>query len=323
MTLPQTLRWIIFLLVAAFALTACNNEGVAGFSPINDRIAFVTNNNRLYVTNPDGSDVRRISDTPILTGFDVSFDPTGAFIMHATTDQRICIIEILAERRECPITLPAGAATGGILTFLPNSDVLLAFRQNDLWTLDIYQPNGTLRLRTENIGQLFTVASAFKSKRLTDGTEWLLRPENAGDPLRWVTISGGVAALWQADEDGVTGPLPFANSLDLSITALLNQRNQTDITSGTLSPSATHLAFRTVTSGNRYDLYVVNLNDASWVRLVSSAETRVNFAFSPDGRLIAYENNASGGGVWLANVDGSNARQLAANGSLPAWHVAP
>jgi Tol biopolymer transport system component len=53
---------------------------------------------------------------------------------------------------------------------------------------------------------------------------------------------------------------------------------------------------------------------------VEGANFRIEYAFSPDSRELAYESNAGGRSVWLIGVDGANKRQLAPGASLPDWH---
>ncbi len=307
------------LVIMSALLAACNIEGLAAFSPTNDRIAIITNNNQLYVTNRDGHDVRTVSSDAILTGFDVSFDPTGSFILYADANLGICIVEILSGRQGCPLALPEEAANAGILSDLPSGDILLVSRISDSWTLAVYQPDSTLIASQTGIDQLFMPGTLFTSKRTSNGKEWHLRPYGGGQTVRWVTIIEGVASLWSASST-VTGPVAFSSSLSVAITALLDERDQTDITSGVLAPDGTRLAFRIDTGNQHYDVYTVNLNSGDWRRLVAGADFRAEFVFSPDGQMIAYENNIDGRSVWLADSDGDNARRLAANASLPAWN---
>lgn len=310
-------------LLAALLLTACNIEGLAAFAPSADRIAFVTNNNRLYVSNRDGNDVRVVSADPILTGFDVSFNPGGSRLLYASAQDGLCISEYLAPAVNCPVAFPADAASAGMLSFLPGGQVFAAFRVADTWTVQVFDEGGTVLAELEAVDQIFAPEGVFKVKRNTDGKEWHLEPYTGSGPVRWVTVGTGLVSLWSADENGVTGPEPFPSLLDVSITALLAERDQRDITSGVLSADGTRLAFRVNSGGERYDLYVVDLNTGDWARLVSAADFKIDFGFSPDGRMLAYENNIDGRSVWLANADGSAARRLALGAQLPEWHASP
>jgi Tol biopolymer transport system component len=99
-------------------------------------------------------------------------------------------------------------------------------------------------------------------------------------------------------------------------------RDLTDITSGAVSPDGDTLVFRTGGDDSLYSLYAMDLtrSDGSFVQLVDGANFRLDYSFSPDGNELAYESNAAGRSVWVANADGSERRQLAVNASLPEWN---
>jgi hypothetical protein len=138
--------------------------------------------------------------------------------------------------------------------------------------------------------------------------------------LQWVAIQHGVARLYSAT-DTLSGPKNLA-TVNFQALELMKSRDQTDITSGVLSPSGKAIALRTKITEGIYDLYLVDLStsDSPPVTLVSGANFRPLFDFSPDGSQLVYESNAGGRSLWVVNIDGGNPHLLAENASLPEWH---
>src|SRR5579859_1220505 len=312
----------------AVLLTACNLEGVAAFSPNNDRVAVVTKVGSQYhleTTDASGGNPVKIEDN--LSGaFDVSFDPLGTKLLYAA-NSKLCTTDPVGGGSNCPVTL-GGSIGGGFLSFLPDGDYIFAYRSGTQWQMDIYQPGAAAPHQSDNaIDQFFLTSEAYKVKRGSKGTQWFLKPyekPSGQRNLRWVIIKSNQAIMYNA-AGSLEGPTPLSRVINSAVQNALKDRDQTDITSGVISPDGTKLVFRTRTGTDPnfiYGLYALdlNVNTGSFVQLVANANFRIQFAFSPSGQEVVYESNDGGHSVWLANADGSNPRKLADGGTLPAWH---
>ena len=312
----------------ALLLAACNLEGVASFSPNNDRVAVVTkvgSQTRLETTDASGGNPVKIEDN-IQAAFDVTFDPLGTKLLYAANSQ-LCLADAGGGGKSCPVTM--GGSTGaGFLSFLPDGDYIFAYRSGSQWQMDIYQPGAAAPHQSDpGIEQFFLTSDAYKVKRGSKGTQWYLKPYDKPSGqrnLRWVVFKGTQAIMYNA-AGSLEGPTPLPRVVNSAVQNALKDRDQSDITSGVISPDGTKLVFRTRTGTDpnfTYSLYALdlNVNTGSFVQLVANANFRIQFAFSPSGQEVVYESNDGGRSVWLANADGSNPRKLADGGTLPDWH---
>lgn len=319
------LRLSLLLLISALGLAACNKEGVAAFSAGNDRVAVITKvgNTNLYTTDIGGGSAVKIEDT-VSIGLDVSFDPFGGKVLYAGSGG-VCISNAAGGGRTCPLAMPSGVASG-FLSFLPNGDFIFVYKSGSTWEMRVYRPDGSLVASESGVDQFFLTTDAYKVKRDTNGTEWFLTPYNkppGQQNLRWVITRGTQALMYNA-AGSLEGPTPLARQINTAVQDVLRDRDQLDITSGAVSPDGTKMVFRTKTGSDpnfSYSLYALDLatNSGSFVPLVSNANFRVQFAFSPNGGELVYESNSGGRSVWIANANGSNPRKLADNASLPEW----
>jgi hypothetical protein len=316
--------------LSALLLAACNLEGVAAFSPNNDRVAVVTkvgSQYRLETTDASGGNPVKIEDN-IAGAFDVSFDPLGTKLLYAA-NSKLCTADPGGGAPTCPVTL-GGSISGGFLSFLPDGDYIFAYRTGTQWQMDIYQPGAAAPHQSDGaIDQFFLTSNAYKVRRgiTPPGTQWFLKPyekPSGQRNLRWVIIKANQAIMYNA-AGSLEGPTPLPRVINSAVQNALKDRDQADITSGVISPDGTKLVFRTRTGTDpnyTYGLYALdlNVNTGSFVQLVANANFRMQFAFSPTGQEVVYESNDGGRSVWLANADGSNPRKLADGGTLPDWH---
>src|SRR5262249_7097220 len=147
-------------------------------------------------------------------------------------------------------------------------------------------------LTDTGIDQFFLTSDAFKVKRGAPlpGTWWYLTLYNkpAGQRnLRWVIIKNTQAIMYNAARS-LEGPTPLPRVTNVAVQTALKARDQSDITSGVISPDGTKLVFRTRTGTDpnyTYGLFALdlNVNTGNFVPLVPSANFRMGFAFSPTG----------------------------------------
>jgi hypothetical protein len=315
--------FLLLLLAVLLFLVACNREGVGGFSADSSLVAVVREDSKLYTTNINGGGTSLISES-LGFGFDTTFSPDGSRVLYVDSgSSSVCRAPAGGGTPDCAGISLTGV-TGGVLSYLPNGHIILAYRDSsnaNRFRLIIFNESwGAIRDEAD-IDHFFLTTDTYKAKRGHNGTEWFLRPYDDDQTLRWVITRGEDAFAFTAAPGGVGGPNPLPARISAVVQNTLEERDIADITSGAVSPDGRTLAFRTGESGSLYSLYVMDLtrSDGSFVELVDGASFRIQYAFSPDGSQIAYESNAGGRSVWVANADGSNSRQLAANASLPDW----
>jgi len=86
-----------------------------------------------------------------------------------------------------------------------------------------------------------------------------------------------------------------------------------------LAPDGKSFAFVSSESGNR-DIYVQRVDGRIPINITSdSPDDDSEPAFSPDGSLIAFRSERSGGGIFVMGVTGESVRRLTDAGHNPAW----
>jgi hypothetical protein len=304
-------------------LVACNREGVGGFAPSGARVAIVRDEDRLYTTNADGGDVTLITGA-LSFAFGTTFSPDGSLILYVDEDEQgVCRAPAGGSGPAECASVPLEAENGGILTYLPDGSVLLGYEAEDSrFRMLLLNANWEATHDVAGIDHFFISQNAYKEKRGEDGTEWYLRPDGGGQPIRWVITRDEQAFAYSAAAGGVTGPVPLPVPLSAAVQGALAGRDAGDLSSGAVSPDGGTVVFRTREPGGRYSLYMVNLQQANGdlVGLVNRARFRVAYTFSPDGSQVAYESEQGGRSVWIAPVDGSEGWELAGSAALTTWH---
>jgi WD40 repeat protein len=315
------LLFLGLLLATAVVLTGCNLEGVAGFAPGSGRVALIRESSSLYTTNATGGQTATIAGGDLLASFGASFSPDGSQIVFVNADRELCTANAGGGGRNCPTSLPAEAGAG-LLSYLPNGHVIVVYQSGSRFNMRIYNPAWNIVRQEDNLDQFFLTPNAYKVKRGSQGVEWYMTPHQPGvQSLRWVVTRGQDAFMYVATPEGVAMHNPLPISISGSVQTALAQRNLQDITSGAVSPDGRALVFRTGSDSSLYSLYMLDLTPAArpLELLVEGANFRIEYAFSPDGRELAYESNVGGRSVWLIGSDGANERQLASGASLPDW----
>ena len=84
-----------------------------------------------------------------------------------------------------------------------------------------------------------------------------------------------------------------------------------------LSPDGSQLVYASDKTGD-LELFVQQVEGGPEVQITSGGGPKIDPAWSPDGRFIAYRNLATGG-LWLVAPTGGAPRQITDFGSQPAW----
>ena len=103
----------ILMCCLALLLVGCNLEGVAAFSPNNDRVAIVSkigSNYHLDTADSNGANPVKIEDSFQAT-FDVTFDPLGTRLLYVA-NSKVCTADPVGGSKSCPVTL-SGSISGG------------------------------------------------------------------------------------------------------------------------------------------------------------------------------------------------------------------
>lgn len=97
-------------------------------------------------------------------------------------------------------------------------------------------------------------------------------------------------------------------------------------TTPTWSPkSGTRVIAYTTRDGGAYDIVALDLDTSKMVRITQDAGNNEEPSFSPNGKVIAFARSGSGGGIYLANADGTGKATKVWSGKATGvdWGPAP
>ena len=85
------------------------------------------------------------------------------------------------------------------------------------------------------------------------------------------------------------------------------------------SPDGRRIAFTRVTPSGEQDIFVVGSTGGTPENLTPDPALDSEPSWSPDGTHIVFRSNRGPDGLFIMNADGTNVRQLVANGLSPDW----
>jgi len=134
----------------------------------------------------------------------------------------------------------------------------------------------------------------------------------------WVAAIVAGCALTAGVMYGVYGGHRKHPSVDGMIFAQITNDAGADLFPS-LSTDGTSVVYAGKSAGN-WDIYLHRAGEAEAVNLTKDTDADdTQPAFSPDGRLIAFRSERSGGGIYVMRDDGTNVRRVADGGFNPAW----
>jgi Tol biopolymer transport system component len=318
---------IITVTLAALCLAAC--RGASPGTPVpqptatptslpplsgsgGGRIAFATNrdgNYEIYVMNADGSDQRRLTNSPYEDRHPV-WSPDGTLILFGRTLLDRGEIDVMNADGSGQRRLISGVGAEG--AWSPDG-ARIAFPRNnpasDLWVMNADGSDPQPLTRTGN------QAGVFDPDWSPDGTQVVCAVDI--DPQR---LAGGwVTSIRLLDLNDVAGQGPA----DLADLRLLPNPGEQVNDKPIWSPLGTEIAFSAVVN-NRRRIYVVNADGSNLRRLIPEGDADA-FAmdWSPDGTQITFQYSPEGQwDIYVMNADGTGLRRLTtheANDTEPAW----
>ena len=252
------------------------------------QIAFVSNrdgNDEIYVMNPDGSNQRRLTNTPAAE-WHPAWSPDGTMIVFQCMSGgtfNVCVVN----------------ADGSGYTQLTHWTKDDGLAQRPVWSPDGQRIVVTRELRGAQKLVVMNADGSNQREIINLGRDPSWSPD--GTRIAFIRWEGGGLQIWTMRPDG-------------SNVRALTQGDHGHMYP-TWSPDGSQIAFE-------YDHAQVAVMDVEGgpPRIIANKGSH-NLSWSPDGKRIVIV--PSGEGLWLVNADGSGLTQIAQEGKQPSWQAVP
>jgi TolB protein len=274
-----------------------------GERPYKGRIIFssvASGNWELWSVDPDGTDIRQITDTP-QDEHSPAVSPDGKEILYVDNQRKLWIMNFDgSHRREVPLprgiyAQPAWAPDGKAIAFVKY--IVIPSDASEIWVME--RKDGEWG----------------EAQRITAYPPMRLHPSYSPD--------GAKIAYAQFKRDKLLGAVEDIGILSLNDMKFVKlTADNVDSFKPVWSPTGDRIAYTSNKSGN-YDIWVVSLKDNRHTQLTTDPSYDGDPTWSPDGSEIAFISTRSGSKeIWSISATGDNLRQVTATGKTskdPFW----
>lgn len=320
----------LILLLTIF-LSSCVPFGVSDLSTEGGKIAIVKDRDLYVVSN---------SELPILfyafrpdVRFEPVLTPDGTAVVFVDSAHRL-VRQPLAGGAAKVLLTQVGQPGPGALAILPNGHLFLLDTgfSSDRYIKIVNTETGETTQHIRGISHVFVTANALKLKPSdSPATPYIaarIEAAQAGQlrivlvPTTCLLADRTCFYLYSGEASGFVLNEQLPRSLSTEMQLLLARRVENDVTSGLLTADGRYLIMRVrvpfnITTG----LVALDLmtNDPP-ITILESAPTRPNYALSPEGHWIAYEESSNGQTqIQLLNLSTGERASLGAGTLDPQW----
>lgn len=331
----SALRFGATLFIVSLFIVSCMPSGVADISANGQKFA-VVNSNDLYVYSIDSEEVAFYNFFPD-TRYSPALAPDGSGLAYVDRGGRLIYQPLDGSPAHQLLSQSINQPGPGALAFLPDGSLLFVNAGtigNELRVFDV--SNGQTLSWQQGISHIFISAAALEQREAPtnlnqygighvttstlDKVDIVLLPVSCSPDL----ANQACFYSFTADANGFRFNGQMGRSYTTDTQIFFSRRLDDDLTSGLLTPDGTHLVLRVRSIANpdsSQSLYLfdLNTNDAP-VALVENGEGRPEYAVSPDGQFIAYEEMINGVAfVRLYNVATGDRTDLGPGSVDPQW----
>ncbi|MFC1725508.1 DPP IV N-terminal domain-containing protein [candidate division KSB1 bacterium] len=272
---------------------------IFSFLEYNTKIAFsVTEDNyntsEIYIMNPDGSNLKRLTNTPTYSNSNPSWSPDGLQVAFGSNRDGNSEIYVMDTDGSNQINLTSSPESEWYPSWSPDgSQIAYSSRIDSSTEILKMNSNGTGRI------QLTSISGAD------------LSPSWSPDGLNIIFISYR-DAYWEIYKMQADG----SNQTRITYDGFVNHNPS-------WSPDGTIILFVNSSEGNK-DIYIMDNNGSNVQNLTNSSWEEAVPSWSPDGSKIVYSSNRSGSWqLYIMNSDGTDPVRISPDDgrqyNYPSW----
>ena len=281
---------VAVIAATGWAVAVAGPSGSSAFPGVNGKVVFeqdVGGNLDIYVMEPDGTDVRRLTTDPE-ADFEPSWSADGKEIVFISTRTGLRDIYVMDADGSDQRRLTTDDAGYRSPSFSPDGEHIASARNDDdIFVMD--DDGGNQR----NISNLAPPRFAIEPTWSPDG-----------DQIAFSLFTGSDFEIFviRPDGSGLTN-LTNENALDFE---------------ATWSPDGEQIAFGRFASGAT-EVWAMNSDGSGQRNLTNDPAADGLPAWSPDGEQIAFVSSRDGGGIFVMGAGGGTASRISPTGTEPNW----